>query len=271
MYPLLADSLVIVGAGILVVSLLPTRQLLVQLPRGRTRATWALMAVLTVIFVAGYLGYAVLSWNRHSQLNDLIVPGVFFLGACFVLSSCLISLQAVNDIRRITILEQENTLDPVSGIYNRRYLDRRLEEEIAKAHRYSLPLSILLIDVDQFKQINDTFGHQAGDRVLSCIGKIIQDSIRASDIAARYGGDEMVIITPHLSGPQATRMAERLRNRIECETPLPSNGQLQAVHATVCIGVATCTGGIDCLEKLIQAADDALYRAKAAGRNRVAT
>jgi diguanylate cyclase (GGDEF)-like protein len=272
MFTLIANSLLIVGAGILIGSLFPVRQLLAHLPPGRTRARWYIMAILNLTFITGYLAYAMLFWNQPLDLHDLIVPGVFFFGACFVWMSNMFSLQAVNDVRRVTLLEQENITDPLSGVYNRRYLDRRLEEEFDRGKRYETPLSILMIDIDHFKQINDQFGHQAGDHVLGFLGKLTLNSIRASDISARYGGDEFLIIAPNAPVSMADTIAERLRSHVEShELVLTSDpGRRQEIRVTVSIGVATCSQKTESIQKLLKDADAALYRAKQAGRNRVA-
>jgi len=99
------------------------------------------------------------------------VPTVFFSVACFVLLVNALSLQTAFDVRRMTIMEQENITDPLTGLYNRRYLERHLNEEIAKAYRYDLPLSALMLDIDHFKKTNDTYGHLVGDRVLKKPGE----------------------------------------------------------------------------------------------------
>jgi diguanylate cyclase (GGDEF)-like protein len=272
MFTLIANSLLIVGAGILVGSLLPVHQLIIQLPPGQARIRWYIMGALNLTFIAGYLAYARFFWNHPLDLPDLIVPGVFFSGACFVWMSNMFSLHAVNDVRRVTLLEQENITDPLSGVYNRRYLDRRLEEEFERGRRYEMPLSILMIDVDHFKQINDQFGHQAGDHVLGFLGNLTLNSIRASDISARFGGDEFLIIAPNAPVSMADTLAERIRLHVESHIlALPSApGKPQETRVTVSIGVATSNQKTDTIQKLIRDADAALYCAKQAGRNRVA-
>ena len=272
MFAWAANLLVIAGAVILVCSLFPVRRFLVQLPPGQMRRRWSFMTALIVAFVAGYLGYAGNFWHQAEALHDLIVPVVFFAGAGFVWLSCNLSLQSVNDMRRVILLEQENITDPLSGIYNRRYLERRLEEEFTRARRYGLPLSILLIDIDHFKQTNDEFGHQAGDLVLSYLGKLILNGVRASDIAARYGGDELMIISPNTSLALAAALAERLRSQIESHALVLTSepGQRREIRITVCAGVATCHAATGNCQELVKDADEALYRAKTSGRNRVA-
>jgi len=224
------------------------------------------MLALVVIFVAGYLGYAWAFWNSQTRLLDLIVPGVFFLGACFVWLTARLSLQTAVALMRISLLEQENIADPLTGVFNRRYLDRRLSEEVARARRHGLPLSILLIDIDLFKRINDGHGHQVGDQVLVSFAELVNRMLREPDILARYGGEEFMVIAPQTPHQGAVVLAERLRKRLESNSF--SLGTLE-IRLTCSIGVASMGGELDCAEKLVNAADENLYRAKREGRNRV--
>jgi diguanylate cyclase (GGDEF)-like protein len=175
------------------------------------------------------------------------------------------------DVMRINLLEQEAVTDPLTGVFNRRYLDRRLHEEVARARRYSLSLSALLLDIDLFKQINDRHGHQAGDRVLLELGKMALEFLRETDVLARYGGEEFLILAPNTALDDARLVAERLRKRIEMhDFDLRSDAKgSEALRVTASIGVARLGDGIDTAEKLIRAADENLYRAKHEGRNRV--
>jgi len=157
----IAIALIGCGALILLVSLIPIRRLLVRLPPGRVQRSWLLLMGLTVLFVIGYAVYGVFFFRRVEQDIDLIVPVIFFSGAIFVLLASTLSLQTVVDVRRVTMLEQESVTDPLTGIFNRRYMDRRLQEEFARAKDYNMPFSILLIDVDHFKELNDFYGLRA--------------------------------------------------------------------------------------------------------------
>lgn len=268
MIPLFAISLVFAGALILIRALFPIRQLIGRLPPGSVRTRWYAMTALTVLFLIGYLGYAAAFWDNHSSPVDLIVPGVFFLGACFVWLTANLSLQTALDVMRISLLERETATDALTGVFNRRYLERRLTEEVASARRYGLPFSILLLDVDHFKEINDEHGHQAGDHVLITLGEVVADELRESDILARYGGEEFLVIAPQTALLGAADIAERVRKRIEShDFKLP--GKPGGIRVTASIGVASLGEGVDNREKLIHAADENLYRAKQAGRNRV--
>jgi diguanylate cyclase (GGDEF)-like protein len=159
-------------------------------------------------------------------------------------------------------LESLATTDGLTGLKNRRTFDQRLEEEFLRARRYGAPLSLLLLDVDKFKQYNDSFGHPAGDEVLIGVGKILADGVRATDIAARYGGEEFALILTGTEAPGAMILAERLRQKIEGKE-WPNR------EVTASIGVATFRTEMRSRAEMTAAADAALYASKEAGRNRV--
>jgi diguanylate cyclase (GGDEF)-like protein len=271
MISLVARGLVLVGVLILMAALVPVRRLIGRLSSGTVRDRWYLMAALIVVFLLGYLGYVSFFWNRHSTPLDLIVPAVFFFGACFVFLSASLALQTADDVRRISFLERETETDPLTGVFNRRYLDRRLKDEIARVRRYGLPLSVLLLDIDHFKEVNDGYGHQAGDQVLATFAEIIGGELRESDVLARFGGEEFLVMALQTPASGALGLAERLRERIESHDFCLHNeaNREQGRRVTVSIGVASSGEGLDSAELLIQAADENLYRAKREGRNRV--
>jgi diguanylate cyclase (GGDEF)-like protein len=231
---------------------------------------WYVLAGLILFFIAGYTYYAV-SGNHYASIADLSVPAIFFFGAYFVFLVNNLSFQTAKDIRRMAILEEENITDPLMGIFNRRYLERRLEEEVGRARRYNLPLSILMIDIDHFKSVNDTYGHQVGDTVLENMGNIIDSVARDSDMVARYGGEEILVILPSTPISGAVKIAERLRLLVESYAfTLPETyNNLSMLHVTVSIGVAFLDPGTAEARDLVERADKALYTAKKNGRNRV--
>ncbi|MBI5557759.1 MAG: GGDEF domain-containing protein [Deltaproteobacteria bacterium] len=269
----IVNGLVIGGTFILAIALFPVWKLTRQLPAGTARSWWKVLTALIVFFICGYSGYAYVNWWNSSSLSDLLVPGVFLGGAVFVLMVCSLSLKTVVDLKRVHVLEQENISDPLMGIFNRRYLDRRLKEELLRSQRYHLPLAILLLDVDRFKAINDTCGHQTGDLVLKKLGQLMLAIVRDIDIVARYGGEEVLVIMPNTSVTDAAASAERLRRIIE-ETPIATSEEEdchQAVRITVSIGVAGLRSGQETGPgSLLADADSVLYQAKKEGRNRVA-
>ena len=273
MVDMLANSMVILGACVLLGSLLPVSKLIAQLPSGQVRRCWLELTVLIAILIVGYVAYSITFWDRHSGYLDFIVPGIFLFCAIFVWLTTTLTQQTAFDVRRVALLEQESITDPLTGVYNRRYLDRRLEEEINRAKRYDLPLSILLIDIDHFKQVNDTYGHQVGDSLLIDLSKMILSHIRTSDVAARYGGDELLILAQNATLASATTLGERLRENVEQNQPgFASNpDEKQNFRITVSIGIAGLGPDITDAEGLVKYADEALYRAKQEGRNCVIT
>ncbi len=165
-------------------------------------------------------------------------------------------------------LEQLLMVDEKSGLYNFREFRRRLKEEWLRAERYRVPLSLVFLDIDHFKNVNDTLGHPAGDRVLKEFATLVAGGARANDIAARYGGEEFAVILPHTDGAMAVRVAERIcsavRKFVFLEGEVPT-------RITVSAGVATVTEAreVTTVDGLVRAADGALYEAKALGRDRV--
>jgi two-component system, cell cycle response regulator len=165
-------------------------------------------------------------------------------------------------------LEQLARTDPLTRVLNRRALTERLVAETERVKRYESEVSLLLIDLDHFKKVNDNYGHLVGDDVLAEMAAYLQGAVRAVDVVARYGGEEFVVVLPETGAPGAQAFAERLREGVEARAfTRGSGGTLQL---TASIGVATFPSpGIDSPEDLLAAADQALYRAKAEGRNRV--
>lgn len=164
-------------------------------------------------------------------------------------------------------LQRLATHDSLTGLYNRHELMRRLYEDVARAERYECSLCVLLIDIDNFKQVNDRFGHQAGDEVLSRFGVILNETIRTVDYAGRYGGEELVAVLPQTSLEEGIEIAERLRCHIESECWADAGGNLGTI--TISVGVVAYPDITGSVEELIFAADLALYRAKNGGRNKV--
>ena len=167
-------------------------------------------------------------------------------------------------------IEKYATQDALTGLNNRRSLDLRIAQEFAVAKRKNLPLCVMMLDVDYFKAINDTYGHYVGDIILKEFASIIKDEIREYDFAARYGGEEFFIILPSTQIEEAQVVATRLKERIAAKNFDISqfNDKINGISITSSVGLAALTNDMD-LKKLYQKVDGALYEAKRTGRNKV--
>ena len=166
------------------------------------------------------------------------------------------------------ILSENSARDTLTGLYNRWYVMDKIDAEINRSLRHGAPLSLMMLDIDHFKRINDTWGHTAGDQVLQHVGKVLRDSCRVYDVPGRYGGEEFCILLPETRMDNTTVVANRIRERLEM-TDMEVPGASVAVTAS--IGIAALEGGSDVITGagLIDRADRALYSAKDHGRNRI--
>ncbi|HXE58061.1 MAG TPA: diguanylate cyclase [Gemmatimonadales bacterium] len=176
---------------------------------------------------------------------------------------------AIERARTLAALRELAIRDELTGLYNRREMCRLLKEEVARCWRYAEPMALVMIDIDHFKAVNDTFGHQAGDEVLRWIARLLRQNLRSVDQPARYGGEELAVILPEMTDPHALEMAERLRQVVAAEPfrfVTPAGGPVE-IPITISLGVAYLPDDADSDDGLIAAADAALYEAKRRGRN----
>jgi len=181
----------------------------------------------------------------------------------------MLALQAAQAVVRTRLYEQAErlaTTDGLTGLLNRRTFNAQLQGRLREAQRYNHALSLLLLDIDHFKQVNDTHGHPAGDAVLRGVAAVAQGQARETDIVARYGGEEMALILPETDAKGAHAIAERIRKAVGAAAHATERGNIQV---TVSVGLVTWPGAAQTPEDLLEAADRALYRAKQSGRNRV--
>ena len=173
-----------------------------------------------------------------------------------------------DDLKRTNelLLELSNT-DHLTGLFNRRYLMDSMDKEVQRAVRKGGNLSLILLDIDHFKRVNDTYGHLQGDVVLQKVAQQLQKELRSYDIAARYGGEEFIAVLPETSIKEAVFVADRVRCAVQA---IKFNGELSPLSVTISLGVADFqVPECSTVDGFIKMADDALYRAKAQGRNRV--
>src|SRR4051794_6200868 len=171
--------------------------------------------------------------------------------------------------RRHERIAQEALTDPLTGLWNRRHMAGTLNREVSRALRFGHEISLIIIDVDDFKRINDRLGHLQGDIVLEVVADLVKDATRTIDVAVRYGGDELALILVETGSEGATILGERLRERVrDTEVPLRDGGTM---GVTISVGVATIPDSAEDLESLVDGADRALLRAKRSGKNQIRT
>jgi diguanylate cyclase (GGDEF)-like protein len=175
---------------------------------------------------------------------------------------------AVENAQLYRLTRRLANTDELTGLYNYRYLQQRLDEEISRARRYDKTLSFLMIDVDDFKRINDTHGHLVGDSVLRELGAIMKSTVREVDVVVRYGGEEFSVILPETDAAGAFIVAEKIRENVAMHRFKDEDGE-PSIHVTISVGVANMPVHADDKESLLRAADDAVYYAKESGKDRV--
>lgn len=223
----------------------------------------------------------------HTMKDQLVIPvQVEHVGDMAVLATSttgdyvallsddiLVALQnhmqsALTNAHKYDAIRRQVVTDYLTRLYNRRYFMNRAGEEIERSLRHQAPLSVLMVDIDHFKQFNDTHGHATGDRVLQTVARAMQDALRTSDICARHGGEEFAVLLPNTPGENAYYVAERVRRTLS-GTRYTGLGLPAEANITISVGVATCPRDATELDTLMELADKALYRAKAAGRDQV--
>ena len=174
---------------------------------------------------------------------------------------------AISNVSLRNSLRHQSTVDPLTGLYNRRFFDDSLKRELARAQRSQSTCSVVMIDLDHFKRVNDTYGHEGGDLVLKAVSHAIQQRVRASDVVCRYGGEELVLMLPDCSAAEAERCAETIRSSLGDIVIQHAGQTISGISAS--FGVAQWPGHGNGEQDLLSAADRALYAAKKGGRNRV--
>ena len=196
--------------------------------------------------------------------------GLVIASACVLLCGPVVAYGVLRLIFQLEASRQRiaelAVTDELTGCYNRRHFMERAELEWLRSRRHGMPLALILLDADDFKQVNDTFGHQCGDHLLREMALQCRASLRGTDVLARFGGEELIVLLPQTDLAGALAMAERIRHQVQ---DLVVQWHGQAVTATVSLGVAALHAGHASVDILIRDADLALYEAKRAGRNRV--
>jgi len=263
----LVPAALVTAAGLSLTSLVLVRRVYRMLSPGIVRATWGTLGCLIFIVAIGDAAFLWINYaggpNHH---EDWFVGLVCFVAAIFVGLVCNLAHHTAKDVSRLSWLESVASVDPVTELYNRRHIMAVLEEECSRSGGNNTPLSILLMDVDNFKKINDTYGHQAGDVVLKEMAGLITTASGARSVG-RYGGEEFLVLLPQEDSCDAWMIAERIRSAIEGAAVVYEGHPI--ISTTMSIGIATVFGWKERPEDLVGLADEALYAAKSTGRNRI--
>lgn len=272
-YAMMSFQFVLIFSGIifLFLSLVPIRKLILELQDHELKQRWKILSTLILFFIVCYILFAYNLWMiiDIAHALSIIVSFMLLCGGIFCYLVGKLALRTMHDIQTLTIFQEESITDALMGIKNRRYFDQKIVEEVSLSLRYKLPLSLILLDIDHFKKINDTYGHMVGDEVLRNIASLIGEAVRDTDIVARYGGEEIAIITPSCGKQEAELLAQRLRSIIEKTTMALVGATKEVIQVTVSMGVSAMNHIITDKDALIEETDDALYLAKKLGRNRV--
>jgi diguanylate cyclase (GGDEF)-like protein len=211
------------------------------------------------------LSYKIIDVRTQSILYILPQKMVFSYHKAFLDTILEIIKVSISNFFNFKKLENDALIDPLTHCYNRRALNEYLDHDIANVERYGSELSAIMLDIDHFKKINDTYGHKSGDAVLQSVSKSLLSAVRRGDYLARYGGEEFIIVLPETKFSEAIELAERLRKIIE---NLKINVEAKNINITASLGVTLYKNGTD-KNILLKRADDMLYKAKRMGRNRV--
>lgn len=210
-------------------------------------------------------------WVGRGQVSvEALIQGMPLAGTDFLSRErwSIVSGQLALGLQRVALYRQVQELathDGLTGLLVRRTFLERLHEEADRALQRSTPVVFLMVDLDHFKQVNDTYGHLVGDVVLMEVASLIQGSVREMDLVGRYGGEEFGVVLPEAGMDLGVQIAERIRRTIEAA---PIRAYDEEIHMTVSVGVALCPGQAKAAEELIEKADQAMYQAKGMGRNR---
>lgn len=269
----IANVLILSGICMLVVSAFTSQQLIRKLPMGKVRNSWQMLTYIIVGFVFAYAAYMLMLMTGQVNLISLSIPKIGFTAAAFILLLCFLIYQITGDIREAIAMDQASIIDPVLDIYNRRYFDRRIDEETQRSRRYNLPLSLILFDVDNFKNVKDQHGRLVADVVLRKVSDYIVNTVRSSDIVARFDEHKIIVGTTQTDEEMAEILADRLCTEVSNLDVLPNcdRENTPALKVTISAGVSSVTDSVKNGFDLVDIAAKALSQANRLGANNVST
>lgn len=248
-----------ISVGLLIASLHPIRIICEDQGSLGQEYAWKGLGFLIILFILGYSIYFYTLLQSGIQSIDVVIIVILFSGSCFVLAVIKLSLQSIKEIKKVSLLERHHALhDALTNLPNRVLLNEAMSAAIATSKRNSTPLVIMLMDLNNFKEVNDTLGHYYGDRLLQSIVPVLKKSIREIDMIARLGGDEFAVILPSANLDDAKLIATRIINAME----QPFSVDQHLLHIGISIGISQHPeDGVDG-DSLLQKADVAMYIAK---------
>lgn len=252
-------SLMAAGVALLIASLKPIRIIFIEQRLTHQSFAWKGLGFLIFLFICGYILFIAALLEAEISTFDIVVTFILFSGSCFVFAITCLSLISINEIRKLSMLERYHALhDALTNLPNRTLLNETMINAIANAKRKSTPLAIMLMDLNNFKEVNDTLGHHCGDKLLQLIVPVLTKSIREIDMVARLGGDEFAVILPEADLSDAELIAARIIKTME----QPFVVDQHKLNLGISIGISQYPeDGSDC-EILLQKADVAMYIAK---------
>ena len=267
----LVNAFLISGICLYAASIYTVQQLVKKLPLGEVRNNWKILSFFIVGFMLGYAVYMYLLLSGKVASTSVTYPAICLAASAFVLLLCFLTYQTTRDISAAIALEQASIIDPILDIYNRRYFDRRIDEETQRSRRYNQPLSIILFEIDRFESIIADNGKLVGDVVLRKVSDFLVASVRSSDIVARFDEHRIVVATTQTKPDMAIMLADRLRGEIEKLEVLADceKQNIDALHVTVTAGVSCVEDKIKSGFDLVDVAEKAINSAEEDGRNRV--
>jgi diguanylate cyclase (GGDEF)-like protein len=231
-----------------------------------------LAGLLCVAALLRYAFVAMMAWGgavSNTELTALMLGSLLLeapVVACLLLAG---HYMRRSESEEVSSLRRSANMDPLTSLHNQGYFRRAAPRRISQSKDYGIPITLAMLDLDDFKTYNDVFGHEAGNAMLRLVADILKRSFRADDIVARYGGEEFIVLL-NTTQENSEAVLERVRAHIEDFTSPESNSRARR-RVTVSVGISELTEGMDSLEDLIESADKALYRAKSGGKNRVVT
>lgn len=268
--------LTITSAVILIFSLYPITKLILALKNGKIKNNWITLRILIVLFIILYLVYSLQyiidTIHIREYLNHpLLIPILLFFGSIFVLVVGFLALKTTKNIKDFQILKEESITDFLLNIYNRRFFNKILNELIDKSRKNKdFKLSLFLIDIDDFKSINDIHGHLIGDLALKNISNILKEQTTQNEILCRYGGDEIVVICPNKTKEERKIIAENIRSFLDNNNLIEEGINHPEIKKTISVGLVSVEN-INCvdIECFLDKADSNLYKAKQKGKNQI--